>query len=84
MNYKNLSEHQLLKIATTEKTHNKHINIEWRRRFGMNFPYRLHMSGAIENRLIGALVGDRECDRMILEQANRMREERKNELSKTI
>lgn len=74
--YSNLSEHQLILLAERDKTQNKHINIEWRKRYGMNFPYKLNIAGKIENVILGALVGDRECDMMILQQANQLRERR--------
>lgn len=77
MDYSNLSEHQLLELATTERTHNKEINKEWRKRYGMQFPYKLSLDGHIENKLIKAFVGDRECDQLVLDQAKRLREQRK-------
>jgi len=80
MDYSNLSEQQLLDLATTEKTHNKEINKEWRKRYGMQFPYKLSSDGHIENKLIKAFVGDRECDRLVLDQAKRLRNQRKTEV----
>lgn len=77
MGYSELSEYELLNLATTEQTHNREINKEWRKRFGMNFPYRLSLEGFIENRLVKAFVGDRECDQLILDQANILREKRR-------
>lgn len=76
MNYKAMSSTELLSLAATEKKHNKEINKVWYGRYGMNFPYRLDLSGAILNMLINAFVGDRECDHLILDQANRLRKKK--------
>ncbi len=76
MKYENLTEEQLIELQSQDSTHNKDVNIVWRSRYKMNFPYKLNRSGSIENCILGALVGDREMDTLILQQANRLRDER--------
>ena len=78
MNYTNLSEHQLISLANKKKLNNSQLNIEWRNRYGMNYPYKLDIRGNIVNCVLGALVGERECDQLILEQANKLRERRRS------
>lgn len=78
MNYSNLSEHQLIRIAHDVGLHDKGLNKEWNSRYGMNFPYQLNIRGKIENRILDVTIGDEECDSLILEQANRLRERRVN------
>lgn len=76
MNYNNLTKEKLIKLQSDDNVHNKGINIVWRSRYGLNFPYKLNSQGSIENCILGALVGDREMDTLILQQANRLRDER--------
>lgn len=71
-----LTDHEILKLAQTDKTHNKNINIEWRKRHSMNYLCKLDLSGNIVNCILNALVGNKECDQMILSQANRLRGEK--------
>jgi len=77
MNYENMSDHELLKQAGELGINDKHLNIEWRKRHSMNYPYRLNEYGIIVNMLLNAYVADRECDRLVLEQANKLRSESK-------
>ncbi len=75
-NYTNLAEYQLLRISKHSNVHNEELNRVWYSRHGMNFPYDLK-KGQIINRLTDAVVADDECDRMILKQAERLREIRR-------
>ncbi|SEQ22837.1 hypothetical protein SAMN05216232_1963 [Virgibacillus subterraneus] len=75
-NYTNLAEYQLLRISKRSNVHNEELNRVWYSRHGMNFPYDLK-KGQIINRLTDAAVEDDECDRMILKQAERLREIRR-------
>lgn len=78
MNLSNQSDYQLLLQATRDKKHSKELNIEWRKRNAMNFPYKLDIQGNIMNCIMDGLVGDKECDKLILDQANILRENRKS------
>ncbi|MBP1950265.1 hypothetical protein [Virgibacillus litoralis] len=77
MDYNNLAEHQLLRISKRSNVHNQELNRVWYSRHGMNFPYELK-KGQIINRLTDVAVNDDECDKMILKQAERLREKRRN------
>lgn len=74
MKYRHLTENQLIAQSNKNKLNNSDLNIEWRRRYGLQYPYKLHESGAIINCVMGAFVGDREMDQLILEQAKRQRQ----------
>ena len=78
MNYSNLSQHQLIRIAHDVGLHDEKLNKEWHSRFGLNFPYTLNVKNQIENKLLDITIGDEECDSLILEQAKQLRERRKN------
>lgn len=75
MAYSDLTKNELLQIIGSMKRVDKEVNIEWRNRYGMNAPYRLTEQGIIKNCLLNAFVADRECDRIILDQANRLRKD---------
>lgn len=77
MNYENMSDHELLKYSGEMGINDKHLNIEWRKRHSMNYPYILTSEGIIKNMVLDAFVADRECDRLVLEQANKLRSESK-------
>jgi hypothetical protein len=79
MNFKNLSEHQLINFARDKGLHDKELNDEWYKRYGMNFPYKLDIRNRIYNVLMDRTMNDEEVDKMILGQANRLREERNYE-----
>jgi len=79
IDYKNLSQHQLLRIAHDVGLHDKELNKEWRKRFGMNFPYKLDRKGKIYNALLDITIWDEEADALILDQAKQLRERRKHE-----
>lgn len=76
--YRDYTQNELLQIIGTMKRVDKDINIEWRRRYHMNAPYVLTEDGIIKNCLLNAFVADRECDQLILEQANILRKKRSN------
>lgn len=69
MDYSKLTKDEMLHVIGTMKTVDKNINIEWRKRYGMNAPYRLTGDGVIKNCLIDAFVADSECDQIVLDQA---------------
>ena len=73
MEYSKLTDHELLKVGGEMGVNDKYLNIEWRKRHSMNYPYRLNEYGIIVNMLLNAYVADRECDRLVLEQANNLR-----------
>lgn len=77
MNFANTTDHELLKMSATQRQYGMEIRSEWKRRHEMNFPFKLTHERHIKNCLINALVGDRECDQVILEQANELRSRRK-------
>lgn len=74
MDYKHYSEKNLINLAKKDKLNNKELNKEWRKRYGINFPYKLHESGTIINCILNAFVGDRQMDKLILYQANKQRQ----------
>lgn len=80
--YCNFSEHQLVMVAYEVGLHDSELNKEWRKRYAMNFPYKLNIRNQIHNCLMDVSVDDEECDRSILDQANHLRERRKNNGSK--
>lgn len=75
MNYRNESEEQLIKLFKDKKANNKELNKEWRRRYHINFPYKVNKSGVIVDCLRNAFVGDRQMDEIVLVQAKRIREQ---------
>ena len=77
MNYESMSDHELLKHSGEMGVNDKYLNIEWRKRHSMNYPYRLTSDGIIVNMLLNAYVADRECDKLVLQQANKIRSESK-------
>jgi len=81
--YKSLTKDQLLKIAHDVGSHDKELNKEWHKRFGMNFPYKLDKKGKIYNALLDITIWDEEADALILDQAKRLRERRKRESKRT-
>lgn len=74
--YSTLAECQLIELYSKKTISDESINAEWFKRFSMAFPYRLDLSGNIVNCMMGRLFMDDECDKFILRQANRLRDER--------
>lgn len=70
-NVKNLTDSELLQMVSG--LHDVAINEEWVRRHGINMPYRLNIYGKIINCMSLQVMDDRECDRLIVEQANEVR-----------
>lgn len=73
MEYSKLTDHELLKVGGEMGVNDKYLNIEWRKRHSMNYPYILTSEGIIKNMVLDAFVADRECDQLILDQANKLR-----------
>lgn len=74
IDYKNLSENQLILLANENQVHDEKLNKEWFKRYGMNFPYKLNIQGKIVNSILGVTIEDSNCDKSILMQANKLRE----------
>ena len=74
IDYKNLSESQLILLANENQVHDEKLNKEWFKRYGMNFPYKLNIQGKIVNSILGVTIEDSNCDKSILMQANKLRE----------
>lgn len=79
MECKNLSKDQLLDMAYDVGLHDKELNKEWHKRYGLNFPYALDKRGRIRNELMDISLWDEELDPLILDQAKQLRERRKHE-----
>ena len=76
IDYKNLSQHQLLKLAHKVGLHDKELNKEWHNRYRMNFPYVLDDRGMVRNELLDISMWDEEVDSLILDQAKQLRGKR--------
>lgn len=76
MNYADLTEKELLRLANTLGLHNEEINEEWFNRYGVNFPYRLDHWGRILNCLSLKIVKEDECDKLVLRQVKEVRSNR--------
>ena len=74
IDYKNLSESQLILLANENQVHDEKLNKEWFKRYSMNFPYKLNIQGKIVNSILGVTIEDSNCDKSILMQANQLRE----------
>lgn len=83
IDYKNLSQHQLLKLAHKVGLHDKELNKEWHKRYGLNFPYALDKRGRVRNELLDISMWDEEVDSLILDQAKQLKERRKHESKRT-
>lgn len=71
MDYSKLTDEELLQMVSG--LHDVELNEEWRRRHGINFPYRLDIFGRILNCMSYQIMQDRECDKLIVQQANEVR-----------
>lgn len=69
----NMSDKELLGLASSLGLLVDDLNEEWFSRFEMNYPYKLTSYGTILNCLTLKVVKDSECDKLILKQANRLR-----------
>ena len=80
--YKSLTKDQLLKIAHDVGLHDKELNKEWHKRYGLNFPYALDKRGRVRNELMDISLWDEELDPLILDQAKQLRKRRNKNESK--
>ncbi|QIW88789.1 hypothetical protein P59_192 [Bacillus phage P59] len=76
MDYSNYTDKELLQKVQVSGLHDVDVNEEWYRRHGMNLPYMLNSTGRIINFMTLMVVRDSECDRLIREQANKVRTHR--------
>lgn len=72
-NVKDMSNRELLSFGSEISTHNKLIHEEWFKRYEMNFPYYVDLNGNIVHSIMGDIIPDLLCDRLILEQAAKLR-----------
>lgn len=73
-NIKDMSNRELLSIGSEISTHNKIIQEEWFKRYEMNFPYYVDQNNNIVHSIMGETIDDDHCDKLILEQANKVRD----------
>lgn len=73
LNIVDLSNQELLRLGSEFQTYNEMIQKEWFKRHEMNFPYTLDIEGNIVHCILKEVVSDDHCDRLILEQANKLR-----------
>lgn len=70
-----LTDEELLKLASHQGSQIEHISNEWRNRYKINFPYIVVLD-KVYNCLLKDIVSDMECDKLIVEQANKIRKRR--------
>lgn len=71
------TDENLLKQLDALDEFNKELNEEWYSRHGLNIPYYIYPNKelSIMNAITNQIVPDKECDKMILEQAEKVRED---------
>lgn len=74
-NIKDMSNRELLMLGSEISIYNEMIQKEWFKRYEMNFPYYLDVNGNITHAILGEIINDSHCDKLILEQANKLRED---------
>lgn len=76
MHYRNVSDmsnNELLEFGSNIETYNEKIQEEWLKRYEMNFPYMLDINGAVVHAILGQVIEDEYCDKLILKQAEKIR-----------
>lgn len=68
-----LNDKEFIKLALHQTEYNTRIVEEWIKRFRIGYPYRLDEQGVIYNVVLGERVEDEYCDKLIVEQAERIR-----------
>ncbi|GLY11356.1 hypothetical protein [Pseudobacillus badius] len=76
MNFKTLSEHQLLLIHTDTPQARGKVEIQWGLRYALPFPYKLDIRNNILNVMTGEVVADEEVPDEVLRYANALRMKR--------
>lgn len=64
-----LTDEELLKLASHQGKHIEDIHVEWYKRHKINFPYLIILD-KIYNCILKQIIDDKECDKLILKQAN--------------
>ncbi|CDQ41938.1 hypothetical protein [Virgibacillus salexigens] len=75
-NVTNMSNYELLNFGSEISSYNELIQNEWFKRHQMNFPYMLDVDNRIVHGVIKEVIPDENCDRLILEQANKIRSDK--------